>query len=61
MPDVRRAGVLLVSVNSDERVGYDAKFCRRCDIWLEGACGDRGCEFCARRPERPSLVPYRDL
>lgn len=39
---------------------YDAKFCRRCDRWLETRCSDRGCEFCAKRPTRPSLAADLD-
>lgn len=35
-------------------VRYGALFCPRCDVWLESACTDPACEFCARRPEKPS-------
>jgi len=34
---------------------YDAYFCEKCDAWIEGRCGDPDCEFCAGRPEKPSL------
>ncbi|WP_433465995.1 hypothetical protein [Spirillospora sp. CA-128828] len=34
---------------------FDAALCPYCDEWREDACGDPGCEFCARRPARPSL------
>ncbi len=39
---------------------YDAEFCPRCDRWLDKSCGDRGCEFCGKRPKRPSLAPEMD-
>lgn len=32
---------------------YDAYFCKYCNIWLEGVCGNRNCEFCASRPRNP--------
>jgi ribonuclease BN (tRNA processing enzyme) len=35
---------------------YDAYFCIRCDRWLEADCEDPSCEFCANRPDRPSLA-----
>ena len=35
-------------------VVYDAYFCKVCDNWLENACGDKQCEFCSVRPEKPS-------
>lgn len=35
---------------------YDAFYCESCDIWLEKLCADWDCEFCANRPEKPSLV-----
>ena len=35
---------------------YDAFFCPRCDAWAEEACEDSHCEYCAGRPERPSLA-----
>lgn len=34
---------------------YDAYFCEKCDVWVESRCGDPDCEFCHKRPERPSL------
>lgn len=33
---------------------YDAMYCRNCDTWLEIKCNDDDCEFCSKRPERPS-------
>lgn len=39
---------------------YDAEYCRSCDRWLAKNCGDRFCEFCAKRPARPSLAPDLD-
>ncbi|MCB9619833.1 MAG: hypothetical protein H6724_10355 [Sandaracinus sp.] len=33
----------------------DAVFCPACDGWLEEVCSDPECDFCTRRPERPSL------
>ena len=38
---------------------FDAEFCRSCDRWKVASCRDPSCEFCAKRPARPSLA--RDL
>jgi len=35
---------------------YDAYFCKSCDEWLEAKCGNQYCEFCASRPDKPSMV-----
>lgn len=35
---------------------FDASACLTCDRWLEAACGDAACNFCARRPPKPSEV-----
>lgn len=35
-------------------VVYDAYFCTFCDRWLENACEDPRCEFCSKRPKKPS-------
>jgi len=35
---------------------FDAYFCATCDEWDEKQCGDARCEFCAKRPARPSAV-----
>jgi len=32
---------------------YDAFFCGRCNRWMESKCGDPGCMYCSKRPERP--------
>jgi hypothetical protein len=37
-----------------ERV--DAYACLACDVWLEDPCNDPTCEFCAKRPGRPSDI-----
>ena len=34
---------------------YDAYFCAQCNEWIEDACPDSSCEFCARRPFKPLL------
>jgi hypothetical protein len=34
---------------------FDAFYCERCDRWLEEACEDKRCIFCAERPELPSM------
>lgn len=39
---------------------YDAVFCQPCDRWLETRCSDKSCEFCAKRPRRPTLAPDLD-
>jgi hypothetical protein len=36
---------------------YDAFFCPVCNVWLEPACGDPSCSFCAGRPSMP--IPGR--
>ena len=33
---------------------YDAKACLSCNHWLESACSDPECPYCANRPESPS-------
>jgi hypothetical protein len=33
---------------------YDTIYCEPCDIWLETACKDPACWFCAERPEKPN-------
>ncbi len=33
---------------------YDAKYCLSCDEWKESNCGDSNCEYCAKRPDKPS-------
>lgn len=37
---------------------YDAYFCSVCDRWLEATCTDPECEFCAPRPDVPSLCHH---
>jgi len=32
---------------------HDARFCAYCNQWLDRACGDATCVYCAGRPERP--------
>ncbi|MBR7085871.1 MAG: hypothetical protein IKI37_11995 [Oscillospiraceae bacterium] len=32
---------------------YDAKACLCCNQWLEKACSDPNCPYCANRPEFP--------
>ncbi len=32
---------------------HDARYCPNCNIWLENNCGDKKCELCKDRPERP--------
>lgn len=32
---------------------YDAAYCPKCNVWLEGVCNDRKCWFCENRPETP--------
>lgn len=39
------------AVRRDEK--HDAMFCADCNEWIETACGDAGCEFCATRPPVP--------
>lgn len=33
---------------------FDAYFCAVCDKWLEKKRNDGDCEFCTKRPEKPS-------
>lgn len=35
---------------------YDTYYCPFCDIWLEEACDDPECRFCASRPNKPSQL-----
>jgi len=32
---------------------FDAYYCERCNIWLEGKCVDPFCSACTSRPIRP--------
>ncbi len=36
---------------------YDSYFCEYCDEWREASCNDKTCEFCSKRPKRPSAMP----
>jgi hypothetical protein len=38
---------------------YDAYFCINCDEWLEHQCSDPNCEYCAKRPPKPSMALNR--
>lgn len=41
--------------DTDYNEEYDARFCKRCDRWLETACDDPHCTYkCTTRPEKPS-------
>lgn len=33
----------------------DAYYCWKCDRWTERDCRDSSCDFCTKRPERPSF------
>ena len=37
---------------------YDAACCLSCNIWLEEACSDPHCPYCANRPESPLLALF---
>lgn len=39
---------------------YDALACISCNEWLEEACTDPMCSFCAGRPETPYEVYWRE-
>ena len=39
---------------------FDAKYCHFCDVWLEQACSDPTCEYCAYRPMRPQIAIHRE-
>jgi len=41
---------------SERSEKYDAYFCGRCGLWLEGACGDPDCRYCPDRPPTPPTV-----
>lgn len=34
---------------------FDALYCPYCDRWDEPKCGDKTCEFCSKRPKKPSM------
>ena len=36
--------------------GWDAYFCKVCDVWQERCCSQNACELCCGRPARPSGV-----
>lgn len=33
---------------------FDSYFCNKCDTWAEYKCEDVGCEYCNKRPPKPS-------
>lgn len=33
---------------------YDSIYCKTCDEWRETSCDDPTCEYCAKRPNKPS-------
>jgi hypothetical protein len=35
---------------------HDAYYCAACDVWLDEGCRDPTCDYCATRPEKPSLA-----
>ncbi len=35
-------------------VKHDAYFDSKDDKWLEGSCGDKTCDYCKDRPDKPS-------
>ena len=39
---------------------YDAVCCPCCDIWIEKACSDPNCEYCAKRPSTPSEALFME-
>jgi hypothetical protein len=32
---------------------FDAYVCTTCNLWLESACNDLDCDYCAKRPKLP--------
>jgi len=39
---------------------HDAYYCESCDEWLEKNCGDPECDYCADRPEKPSMLKEKE-
>lgn len=35
---------------------YDSYYDDELDYWTESKCNDETCEYCSRRPEKPSMV-----
>ena len=33
---------------------FDSYYCLTCDKWLEKKCSDPKCEYCTKRPNKPS-------
>ena len=38
---------------------HDAYYDDKKDIWLEGKCESKSCDFCKDRPDKPSQVTSR--
>lgn len=38
---------------------YDSYYDDETDEWLEGTCSDPTCEYCAERPEKPSMAQHQ--
>lgn len=39
---------------------HDCYFCEKCDKWKKEKCSDSKCEYCSKRPDKPSLMKKRD-
>lgn len=35
-------------------IELDSYYCDKCDEWLEEKCSSTECEFCSKRPNKPS-------
>ena len=35
---------------------FDSTYCEECDVWISGLCEDPHCEFCRKRPVKPSII-----
>jgi len=40
---------------------HDARYCKKCDIWLSINCGNKNCRYCRNRPKRPSMTKIKRI
>lgn len=37
---------------------FDAYYCPKCMVWLEGPCSDKECQYCTKRPGSPKKIKH---
>lgn len=55
---LRKGGCPHCGGRTDHNPIHDAIYCPNCDRWLESRCKNPYCEYCGKRPEKPSQAPF---